>query len=71
MLVYFLGCSALTQLTFYLITDNFQARSEIGRLAQLVERQPYKLNVVGSIPAAPTIIPFCYSLQGKAQLVER
>ncbi len=26
-----------------------------GRLAQLVERQPYKLNVVGSIPAAPTI----------------
>ena len=34
-----------------------------GRLAQLVERQPYKLNVVGSIPAAPTTffssIRFC------------
>ena len=29
--------------------------SQSGRLAQLVERQPYKLNVVGSIPAAPTI----------------
>ena len=28
--------------------------SQSGRLAQLVERQPYKLNVVGSIPAAPT-----------------
>ena len=31
--------------------------SQSGRLAQLVERQPYKLNVVGSIPAAPTIFP--------------
>ncbi len=27
-----------------------------GRLAQLVERLPYKQNVGGSIPSAPTII---------------
>ena len=27
----------------------------LGRLAQLVERLPYKQNVGGSIPSAPTI----------------
>ncbi len=27
-----------------------------GCLAQLVERRPYKANVGGSIPSAPTII---------------
>ena len=37
--------------------------SQSGRLAQLVERQPYKLNVVGSIPAAPTIFPARLYLQ--------
>ena len=26
-----------------------------GRLAQLVERRPYKAKVAGSIPAVPTI----------------
>ena len=29
-----------------------------GRLAQLVERLPYKQNVGGSIPSAPTIYQF-------------
>ena len=29
-----------------------------GRLAQLVERLPYKQNVGGSIPSAPTIFPY-------------
>ncbi len=32
-------------------TDNLKS----GRLAQLVERLPYKQNVGGSIPSAPTI----------------
>jgi hypothetical protein len=30
-----------------------------GRLAQLVERLPYKQNVGGSIPSAPTIYSPC------------
>ena len=34
-------------------TDNLKS----GRLAQLVERLPYKQNVGGSIPSAPTIFP--------------
>ena len=33
-----------------------------GRLAQLVERLPYKQNVGGSIPSAPTIISDIYFL---------
>ena len=35
-------------------TDNLKS----GRLAQLVERLPYKQNVGGSIPSAPTIFPY-------------
>ena len=31
-----------------------------GRLAQLVERLPYKQNVGGSIPSAPTITSIQY-----------
>ena len=34
-----------------------------GRLAQLGERLPYKQNVSGSIPLAPTIFcPFCLNI---------
>ncbi len=39
-------------------TDNLKS----GRLAQLVERLPYKQNVGGSIPSAPTIF---YDAAGK------
>ena len=34
--------------------DNIQRIKEHGCLAQLVERRPYKANVGGSIPSAPT-----------------
>ena len=36
----------------------FPYRSPFGRLAQLGERLPYKQNVGGSIPSAPTIFYF-------------
>ena len=40
----------------------FPHRSPFGRLAQLGERLPYKQNVGGSIPSAPTIFYFGRSL---------
>ena len=37
--------------------------TKYGRLAQLGERLPYKQNVSGSIPLAPTIFcPFCLNI---------
>lgn len=37
---------------------NVQGKSEdLGQLAQLVERHPYKVDVIGSIPILPTISP--------------
>jgi hypothetical protein len=42
---------------------------EFGRLAQLVEHQSYKLGVVGSNPAPPTILRFVV-VPGEGDLFE-
>ncbi len=48
-----------------------QTANSKGRLAQLVERQPYKLNVTGSSPVAPTIFPRygAYPVSSRSALV--
>lgn len=41
-----------------------------GRIAQLVERGPYKADVGGSSPSAPTKVPFVTSLGEQAKNVQ-